>query len=408
MTVSKALNPEYVKNFNCIGSDCEDTCCAGWGIMIDRKTYKKYKKIKDEEFKQIFNTGIKRIKENPSDKSYAVMNLNEKNQCHFLTKEGLCKIHRDYGESYLCTTCSVYPRVTNYINNIFETSLTPSCPEAARLILLNSEGITFEFIETSEEVKYVANVHHDKTSKDSLKNYFSEIRRTIITILQDNRYDISERLILMGMLSERLEMLYKKFEPHQVSDVLKSYLLLMDKGIDKSFFEELTKKEILLLDICNILMSNRLKHEIKNDRYVNVVEETLEGLQLKGVEHASENHIKIYRQALEKYYNPFISKHHYIFENYLVNQAFSACIPFDKDTIFKSYIKFIIQFVVLKIHFVGVGNFNQGLNKDIAVRIISSFSRSFQHNPTFMNRVYEFLFDNKITSLEAITKLLRS
>ena len=34
--------PEYFKDFKCIASECEDTCCAGWGIVIDDETYKKY------------------------------------------------------------------------------------------------------------------------------------------------------------------------------------------------------------------------------------------------------------------------------------------------------------------------------------------------------------------------------
>ena len=27
--------PHYYKKFQCIASDCEDTCCAGWAITID-------------------------------------------------------------------------------------------------------------------------------------------------------------------------------------------------------------------------------------------------------------------------------------------------------------------------------------------------------------------------------------
>ena len=36
--------PEYFKDFKCIASKCEDTCCAGWGIVIDDATYDRYKK----------------------------------------------------------------------------------------------------------------------------------------------------------------------------------------------------------------------------------------------------------------------------------------------------------------------------------------------------------------------------
>ena len=34
--------PKYMLTFKCIGSECVDTCCAGWDINIDEDTYKKY------------------------------------------------------------------------------------------------------------------------------------------------------------------------------------------------------------------------------------------------------------------------------------------------------------------------------------------------------------------------------
>ena len=34
--------PDYYEDFECIADKCEDTCCAGWQIVIDRETLKKY------------------------------------------------------------------------------------------------------------------------------------------------------------------------------------------------------------------------------------------------------------------------------------------------------------------------------------------------------------------------------
>ena len=35
--------PDYYQDFECIAGDCPDTCCAGWQIVIDKKSQKKYK-----------------------------------------------------------------------------------------------------------------------------------------------------------------------------------------------------------------------------------------------------------------------------------------------------------------------------------------------------------------------------
>ena len=39
--------PHYYNRFKCIASECPDTCCAGWGIMIDRASLKKYRDMRD-------------------------------------------------------------------------------------------------------------------------------------------------------------------------------------------------------------------------------------------------------------------------------------------------------------------------------------------------------------------------
>ena len=39
------LIPAYYNKFSCIGSACEDTCCAGWKVSVDKVSFNKYRKI---------------------------------------------------------------------------------------------------------------------------------------------------------------------------------------------------------------------------------------------------------------------------------------------------------------------------------------------------------------------------
>ena len=34
--------PKYMADFKCIAGECKDTCCAGWDINIDKKSYERY------------------------------------------------------------------------------------------------------------------------------------------------------------------------------------------------------------------------------------------------------------------------------------------------------------------------------------------------------------------------------
>ena len=44
----KEYIPDYYKDFQCIADKCKDSCCIGWEIMIDSKSYKKYHNVKGE------------------------------------------------------------------------------------------------------------------------------------------------------------------------------------------------------------------------------------------------------------------------------------------------------------------------------------------------------------------------
>ena len=41
----KIRTPEYYKDFKCIAGACTDTCCAGWDVDVDEKSYDYYKTV---------------------------------------------------------------------------------------------------------------------------------------------------------------------------------------------------------------------------------------------------------------------------------------------------------------------------------------------------------------------------
>ncbi|WP_433595880.1 hypothetical protein [Lysinibacillus xylanilyticus] len=54
------LIPEYLKDFSCIGSACEDTCCVGWNIVVEKKTYQTYRKVRQPEMEDKLLKYVKR------------------------------------------------------------------------------------------------------------------------------------------------------------------------------------------------------------------------------------------------------------------------------------------------------------------------------------------------------------
>ena len=104
--------PQYFDRFRCIGAECEDTCCQGWGVPVDSETWEKYQSPLD------FRIGDKPLSSlveiNPASSSaidYAKIRL-EGTKCPAL-EEGLCSIQQALGEAYIPALCSTYPRVLN-------------------------------------------------------------------------------------------------------------------------------------------------------------------------------------------------------------------------------------------------------------------------------------------------------
>ena len=188
--MAKKINkryPVYFEEFKCIGGKCEDSCCIGWNIDIDKVTFKRYFKVQDPEMKRMFQKNIQNNERYSSeDIDYGIVKLKKEKRCPFLDEENYCVIHSKLGEDYLSNVCTCFPRVTNKIDETYEMSLDVACPEAARLILLKEEGI--KFINKEEELgKHIISAQINtnlKEVKNTPLKYFKEIRDFSIKIIQ--------------------------------------------------------------------------------------------------------------------------------------------------------------------------------------------------------------------------------
>ena len=125
--------PVFYKEFSCIAGACPDTCCAGWQIMIDDRSLKKYRRFRGP-FRNRLHNDI-------DWKAQAF--LQYEHRCAFLNEENLCDLYSEAGKDMLCDTCRKYPRHIEEFEGLREYSLSLSCPEAARIFLSHKEKIAF-------------------------------------------------------------------------------------------------------------------------------------------------------------------------------------------------------------------------------------------------------------------------
>ena len=180
--------PSFYKDFSCIADKCPDTCCAGWAIVADSESLKNYHFIKGD-----FGEKIRRCISVDEDGDSVFTPQNDR--CPFLLESGLCEMYIELGHESLCRTCRQYPRHITYFGARQETGLSLSCPEAAKIIMQNSEPIAFETERTLE--------FPQPTDIDP-ELYFTmlEARKKAITILQNRDFKIEKRICAFLEFSE--------------------------------------------------------------------------------------------------------------------------------------------------------------------------------------------------------------
>jgi lysine-N-methylase len=119
----------YVARFECLGADCADTCCKGWGMQVDEATVARYKKDAPELMDAV-----------TSGEAEHIMRRDEKTDYCVKFTDGLCGIHKEKGTEFLGDACHFYPRISRQFGEDTYRSAALSCPEVARLALFGDEG----------------------------------------------------------------------------------------------------------------------------------------------------------------------------------------------------------------------------------------------------------------------------
>ncbi len=408
------LEPSYMKAFNCIGSECEDSCCIGWKVVIDKGTYLRYKKAQDKELKPLFQRMINRERHQNNDVSYGKIKMVENGGCPFLDKESLCKIHRKLGAEYLSDTCALYPRHVNQIDGRLERSAVVSCPEIARIALLYSKGIQFEQVE--EDIKNRISIQKSFDTEGHLyinrpERYFWDIRMFSLSLLQDRRYTLGERLVILGMVYKRIDKLYLNNNIKEISSMLENMSDIIETMDLKKDIENIPTNIQMQFDLAKGIIGLRTQLGVPNQRYKECINETLIGLGLKDGEEVEnmESIVENYKHNYNNYLLPYIKEKEYILENYLVNEYFKDIMPFGNyGTIWDSYIFLCILYGMIKLHMIGMAGYHKGLTDDLTLKLIQSFSKVILHNNEYIQGIIKLLKEHEYDSLAYMSILVKN
>lgn len=172
--------PEYYHRFRCIAAECPDSCCKEWAVDVDAEAARYYR-----ELPGALGDRLREVLQDTEDGT--VMQI-ENRRCPMWRQDGLCRIQAELGHDALCKTCRDFPRIRHDYGDFVELGLELSCPEAARLILAETNyDIGTEECGGGEAPDY------DKEVMAALQ----ESRREVRAFLSSESYSVSETLAII-------------------------------------------------------------------------------------------------------------------------------------------------------------------------------------------------------------------
>lgn len=201
------IEPDFYKDFHCIGGQCSFTCCKEWKIAVDPETKKRWRKLSVPE--TVLESG--RVPKHACRSSLDKVQLSQfvmkkdggeiiellpNMRCPFLEDTELCRLVLDYGEECLSETCHVFPRETHEFANRTERTLVSCCPEIV------------DRLYTLKELHFTNLPYQDRAFLLEGKDKLFQIRNIMMYWLQDA--SVSNEVNLKRCLFMLLDLLDKK------------------------------------------------------------------------------------------------------------------------------------------------------------------------------------------------------
>ncbi len=411
MRETKLLRPRYAEDFRCIGPACEDTCCSGWAVYIDRQTYDKYQALPPSPLRILLDTHVQRTSEtsNP-DAPFATIQMSPSGACPMHNADKLCQIQAEKGASYLSHTCSTFPRRDDIVDSLKETTLSLSCPEAARLVLSSTQRLT-----SSGGRKCMVWEEHPPAPLP-LISYFWPIREFIVDLLRNRDYLLWQRLFLLGSFCRRLEAVAHGQVEGGFPALESAFSAAIAAGSLRDSIDTIPPNHTLQLDLVLQLANSPLVSRITSPRLVECLNAFRSGVgqdrSSNLVEQAAE-----YATAYDRFYAPFFAQHPHILENLLVNRILRSKLPLapqfvqstDAPEPARQFALLAVEFALIKGLLIGVaGHHREAFCIDHVVHTVQVVSKHFEHNILFVSHALELLAARGLDNPHGHTMLLRN
>ncbi len=206
---------KYMTRFRCLADKCEDTCCEGLNVDVDRLSYERLQQavagnatMQDKVTRLVvLNASATGVRD------HAMLQMDAAGCCGFLDEKKLCSLQSTYGEQVLSDSCALFPRSISQVDERIELSGSLACPEVARLCLLSDDSVGIVDIDASAQPRGYVGKQLKKTKTDAYGFYLDDVRSLLLRILTVSEYPLSLRMAATAHFAHRIGEFYFRGSP---------------------------------------------------------------------------------------------------------------------------------------------------------------------------------------------------
>ncbi len=423
----KIIAPGYMHDFQCLGGNCEDTCCQKWDISLDKVHYEilPSKVTSDQQEQALFDLNIfLHDAERASEENYAYIRLEESGYCPFLNTAGLCHIHDHYGVEPLNDVCTFFPRVLSEQDDAIELSGALSCPEVVRKCLFSEsdkQAITEVNSDNLPRTEYPLS-RKIETSSGPYESEFYNVREQMISLINDRDYAFETRLYFLANFAYRLASHYHHNcdSSKRVDEEIKRIQNKDTKNQLDDFFFKFSNTEPVAFVVIQAILQLRIQHE-GNDKLSQLAREILENYK---IDYERSEDFDVYGEnippekladSFQRHWEKLNTRYGVILEEYLARYAMN-CLqrewfislpdPFvyiHMLTIRVAVLRFLItshpDIISLLNSNTSYDDSVDDFNKKI-VEVVYLYARSIDHNHAFLHVIFQAILEQQMMSFD--------
>lgn len=400
--------PRYMQTFACVGAACEEHCCQGWRVFLDRTTYKRYQEIRLDSLRDRLQKHVKKVDApERSDDRYGLLGLADDGVCPMLNRDSkLCDVQSSLGAEYLSRTCDTYPRTHSQRGRREEEFAHLSCPEAARLALADPAALDLTptpMLEGAEQP--------DVEDEDVVRAHAQMLYATARTLIGSKELSASEALIALGLIVRKPRALWETAQPHERGPAFVALMQRMSQPAALASMaasvRALPSSQEFHRAMLQALHEGYVATMSPRPRFKAVLDECATGL---GIESGDLNGLVERLDAARRdWFDPVDAAHPWLLKNYLLNDLGRTGFPArDANSVELEYMHLAVRFALIKFYLVGVAaHRREAFGPDDYVRVIQAFSRNVEHSSWFLPHVIERLEKAGLNSVASAALLLR-